>query len=80
MLHVRIQTEFLTRIMSSSDVVARILAGRERVVRGQKVPGRGNRRVRKEPVHRADDLRGALAKAAALPLNHWFDEDEEEGA
>ncbi len=38
MLHVRIQTEFLTRIMSSSDVVARILAGRERVVRGQKVP------------------------------------------
>ena len=33
---------------------------------------------------RADDLRAALAKAVALPLNHWFDDveddDEEEGA
>jgi acetyl esterase len=38
MLSVRIQTELLTRVMTSSDAVARILAGREWVVRGQKVP------------------------------------------
>lgn len=38
MLVVRLQTRLLTRVMTSPDAVAKLLAGPERVVRGQHVP------------------------------------------
>src|SRR4051812_40462808 len=38
MFRVRLQTEFLTRVMRTPDSIARVLAGGERMVRGQAIP------------------------------------------